>query len=60
MLQQTAIEIHGVQKTYAQRRGNPTRPALDGIDLTIPGGSVFGGGNERCGADNRVVLPRVA
>ena len=42
MLQQTAIEIHGVQKTYAQRRGNPTRPALDGIDLTIPGGSVFG------------------
>ena len=42
MLQQTAIEIHGVQKTYAQRRGNPTRPALDGINLTIPGGSVFG------------------
>lgn len=42
MLQQTAIEIHGVRKTYAQRRGSPTRPALDGIDLKIPAGSVFG------------------
>ena len=42
MLQQAAIEIHGVKKTYAQRRGNPIRPALDGIDLTIPAGSVFG------------------
>lgn len=42
MLQQTAIEILGVHKTYAQRRGNQTRPALSGIDLTIPAGSVFG------------------
>lgn len=42
MLQQTAIEIRGVHKTYAQRRGNQTRPALNGIDLTIPAGSVFG------------------
>lgn len=42
MLQQTAIEIRGVHKTYAQRRGNQTRPALIGIDLTIPAGSVFG------------------
>ena len=42
MLQQTAIEIRGVHKTYAQRRGNQTRPALSGIDLTIPAGSVFG------------------
>lgn len=42
MLQQTAIEIRGVYKTYAQRRSNQTRPALSGIDLTIPAGSVFG------------------
>ena len=42
MLQQTAIEIRGVRKTYAQRRGGQTRPALSGIDLTIPAGSVFG------------------
>ena len=42
MLQQTSIEIRGVHKTYAQRRGNQTRPALSGIDLTIPAGSVFG------------------
>jgi ABC-2 type transport system ATP-binding protein len=42
VLQQTAIEIRGVHKTYAQRRGNQTRPALSGIDLTIPAGSVFG------------------
>ena len=42
MLQQTAIEIRGVQKTYAQRQGSPTRAALSGIDLTIPAGSVFG------------------
>lgn len=42
MLQQTAIEIRGVQKTYAQRQGSPTRPALSGIDLTIPAGAVFG------------------
>lgn len=42
MLQQTAIEIRGVHKTYVQRRGNQTRPALSGIDLTIPAGSVFG------------------
>ena len=42
MLQQTAIEIRGVHKIYAQRRGNQTRPALSGIDLTIPAGSVFG------------------
>jgi len=42
VLQQTAIEIRGVHKTYAQRRGNQTRPALSRIDLTIPAGSVFG------------------
>ena len=42
MLQQSAIEIRGLQKTYAQRRGAPLRPALSGIDLTIPAGSVFG------------------
>jgi len=42
VLQQTAIEIRGVHKTYAQRRGNQTRPALSSIDLTIPTGSVFG------------------
>ena len=42
MLQQTAIEIRGVRKTYAQRRGGQTRPELSGIDLTIPAGSVFG------------------
>ena len=31
-----------MHKTYAQRRGNQTRPALSDIDLAIPAGSVFG------------------
>ena len=37
-----AIEIRGLQKTYAARKGMPDKPALKGIDLAIPAGSVFG------------------
>src|SRR6056297_2487515 len=37
-----AIEIRGLQKTYAARKGEPGKQALKGIDLDIPAGSVFG------------------
>ncbi len=37
-----AIEIRGLQKTYTGRKGEPAKPALSGIDLDIPTGSVFG------------------
>lgn len=37
-----AIEIRGLEKTYAGRKGEPAKPALSGIDLDIPTGSVFG------------------
>src|SRR6056297_1733983 len=37
-----AIEIRGLQKTYAARKGEPAKQALKGIDLDIPAGSVFG------------------
>ena len=39
---QNAIEIHGLVKTYPQTRKHPERVALDGIDLVIPRGSLFG------------------
>ncbi len=38
----SAIEIRGLVKTYAGRRGSPEKQALKGIDLDIPRGSVFG------------------
>ena len=37
-----AIEISGLVKTYAGGRHGPEKPALKGIDLAIPQGSVFG------------------
>lgn len=37
-----AIEIRGLEKTYTGRKGEPAKPALSGIDLDIPTGSVFG------------------
>lgn len=37
-----AIEIQGLQKTYAATGRSPAKEALKGIDLTIPRGSIFG------------------
>lgn len=37
-----AIKIRGLEKTYTGRKGEPAKPALSGIDLDIPTGSVFG------------------
>ena len=37
-----AIEIEGLVKTYGGGRHGPEKPALNGVDLTIPQGSVFG------------------
>ncbi|QIR85999.1 ABC transporter ATP-binding protein [Paracoccus sp. AK26] len=37
-----AIEIAGLQKTYAAQGNAPAKQALKGIDLTIPSGSIFG------------------
>ncbi len=37
-----AIEIEGLHKTYAGRKGEPAKEALKGIDLAIPTGSIFG------------------
>ena len=41
-MSQNAIEIRGLQKTYAAGRGAPAKQALKGVDLEIPAGSVFG------------------
>ncbi|MCD1626625.1 MAG: ABC transporter ATP-binding protein [Paracoccaceae bacterium] len=37
-----AIEIRGLVKTYAGAKGQPEKKALQGIDLDVPAGSVFG------------------
>ncbi|WP_341211175.1 ABC transporter ATP-binding protein [uncultured Limimaricola sp.] len=37
-----AIEITGLRKTYAPSAKSPAKLALDGVDLTIPAGSIFG------------------
>ena len=37
-----AIEAKGLVKTYAASRGNPPKTALNGIDLQVPRGSIFG------------------
>ena len=37
-----AIEIEGLAKTYAGRKGQPPKEALKGIDLAIERGSIFG------------------
>lgn len=39
---QDAIRIEGLKKTYRGGRGQPEKQALDGIDLMVPRGSVFG------------------
>ncbi|WP_116132377.1 ABC transporter ATP-binding protein [Tropicimonas sp. IMCC34043] len=39
---QVAIEIEGLAKTYASRRGETGMQALKGIDLKVPAGSIFG------------------
>jgi ABC-2 type transport system ATP-binding protein len=35
------IEVEGLRKVY-RRVGRPTRVALDGLDLAVPEGGVFG------------------
>ena len=37
-----AIEVHGLEKTYAGTRKAPPKTALRGVDLVIPRGSMFG------------------
>ncbi len=37
-----AIRIERLVKTYRDRKGEPAKTALKGVDLTIPRGSVFG------------------
>ncbi len=37
-----AIEVHGLEKTYAGTKKSPAKTALRGVDLVIPRGSMFG------------------
>lgn len=37
-----AIEIKGLRKIYAPRKTQPAKLALDGVDLQIPRGSIYG------------------
>ena len=37
-----AIEITGLEKTYAAQKGQEAKVALKGVDLRIPKGSIFG------------------
>jgi len=37
-----AIEIEGLSKTYAAAGRSPAKQALDGVNLSIPRGSIFG------------------
>ncbi|TCM82577.1 ABC transporter ATP-binding protein [Rhodovulum steppense] len=39
---ENAIEIERLTKTYAASGGQPPKPALKGVDLAIPAGSIFG------------------
>ncbi|MEM9784066.1 MAG: ABC transporter ATP-binding protein [Pseudomonadota bacterium] len=39
---QNAIEVRDLEKTYAASNEQPPKRALDGIDLDIPAGSIFG------------------
>jgi ABC-2 type transport system ATP-binding protein len=41
-LPEFAIEARGLVKTYAKTKTTPTKLALNGIDLQIPRGSIFG------------------
>ena len=37
-----AIEVRGLRKVYAARKRQPAKEALEGIDLEVPRGSIFG------------------
>ena len=37
-----SIRLEGVRKTFRRTRGGPEHAALDGVDLDIPGGCIFG------------------
>jgi len=39
---ENAIEIAGLEKTYAPGGGEPAKHALKGVDLAIPQGAIFG------------------
>jgi len=39
---ENAIEVRGLEKTYAASGGNAPKLALKGIDLDVPAGSIFG------------------
>jgi len=39
---QDAIRIEGLRKTYAASKGAAAKDALQGVDLTVPAGSIFG------------------
>ncbi len=41
-MQQNAIEVRGLSKTYRGGKSSPEKRALNSIDLDIPAGSVFG------------------
>ncbi len=41
VMQQPAVDIHGIEKIYPSLRGKPAAHALKGIDLTIQRASVF-------------------
>jgi ABC-2 type transport system ATP-binding protein len=42
VLPENAIEVRGLEKTYAGTRKSPPKTALRGVDLVIPRGSMFG------------------
>ena len=37
-----AIEARGLVKTYPASKTMPAKPALKGVDLVVPRGSIFG------------------
>ena len=39
---ENAIEIAGLRKTYAATKRTQAKNALNGVDLTVPRGSIFG------------------
>lgn len=41
-MSQNAIEISALRKTYTAQRNQPAREALQGVDLAISAGSIFG------------------
>ena len=41
-MSQNAIELRGLQKTYAATKKTEAKTALSGVDLDIPRGSIFG------------------